>query len=159
MNAVVDDTILAMLRLVYRGWSLTQPWATLVAIEAKRFETRSRRVSYRGPIAIHASMGFPSSCRQLCYQQPFANALARSGYNTPDDLPLGQVLAVVRIIDCVCTNEFKPAPHTDEYQFGDYSKNRYAIHLDEVIQLKPFPAKGMLGLWKLPRAITEADLA
>ena len=32
-----------------------QPWATLVALEAKRIETRSWRTSYRWPLAIHAS--------------------------------------------------------------------------------------------------------
>lgn len=159
MNTAVDDSLIKMLALVERGWSLMQPWATLVSVEAKRFETRSRAVNYRGPVAIHASLGFPTAYRQLCYQQPFAGALARAGYNSPDDLPLGKVLSVVRIIDCVSTNYYKPARHTDEYQFGNYSADRFAIHLDNVVRLKPFPAKGMLGLWRLQRPITLEDLA
>lgn len=34
--------------------TLMQPWATLVAIGAKRLETRSWSTNYRGPLAIHA---------------------------------------------------------------------------------------------------------
>lgn len=37
--------------------TLTQPWATLVAIGAKRIETRSWATRYRGPLAIHAAKG------------------------------------------------------------------------------------------------------
>lgn len=42
-----------------KALSLTQPWATLVAIGAKKIETRSWSTSYRGPVAIHASKGYP----------------------------------------------------------------------------------------------------
>lgn len=38
-----------------KALSLTQPWASLVAVGAKRIETRSWRTSYRGPLAIHAA--------------------------------------------------------------------------------------------------------
>lgn len=37
--------------------TLTEPWATLVAIGAKQIETRSWPTSYRGPVAIHAAKG------------------------------------------------------------------------------------------------------
>jgi activating signal cointegrator 1 len=35
--------------------SICQPWATLIVIGAKRFETRSWKTDYRGILAIHAS--------------------------------------------------------------------------------------------------------
>jgi hypothetical protein len=40
-----------------KGLTLTQPWATLVAIGAKRIETRSWPTRYRGLLAIHAGAG------------------------------------------------------------------------------------------------------
>ncbi len=40
-----------------RTLTLTQPWATLVALGAKTIETRSWQTSYRGPLAIHAGQG------------------------------------------------------------------------------------------------------
>ena len=43
-----------------KALTLTQPWATLIAVGAKRIETRSWGTSYRGRIAIHAAKGFAS---------------------------------------------------------------------------------------------------
>ncbi len=58
-----------------KALTLTQPWATLVAIGAKCIETRSWRTSYRGPLAIHAAKGFPKAAWNLCLGQPFKSAL------------------------------------------------------------------------------------
>lgn len=38
--------------------TLWQPWASLVAWEEKRIETRSWSTSYRGPLVIHAAKRF-----------------------------------------------------------------------------------------------------
>lgn len=58
-----------------KALSLTQPWATLVAIGAKRLETRSWSTTYRGPLAIHAAKRFPRNCQELVLHEPFASAL------------------------------------------------------------------------------------
>jgi hypothetical protein len=36
--------------------TIIQPWATLIALGEKKFETRSWTTKYRGPLAIHAGM-------------------------------------------------------------------------------------------------------
>lgn len=46
--------------------TLTQPWASLIAIGAKTLETRSWRTGYRGPLAIHYA---------LCHMEPFRSVL------------------------------------------------------------------------------------
>lgn len=38
-----------------RGFTVTQPWATSIALGHKRIETRSWHTRYRGLIAIHAA--------------------------------------------------------------------------------------------------------
>lgn len=38
-----------------KALTLRQPWASLVAVGAKRIETRSWLTKYRGPLAIHAA--------------------------------------------------------------------------------------------------------
>jgi eukaryotic-like serine/threonine-protein kinase len=43
--------------------SLHQPGATLLTLGAKRYETRSWRTEYRGPLLIHASVSFPPAAR------------------------------------------------------------------------------------------------
>jgi activating signal cointegrator 1 len=58
-----------------KALSLTQPWATLVAIGAKCIETRTWHTFYTGTVAIHASKGFPRDARVRCGQPPFIEHL------------------------------------------------------------------------------------
>lgn len=152
--------------------SLTQPWATLVAIGAKRIETRSWRTNYRGRIAIHAAKGFPKWARDVCLTQPFDPVLRAAGFwrrampgeEWKDILPLGAVIAtcdLVRIVptraltsrelrwDSPIERRYSYELTEDEEAFGDYSEGRYAWLLDNVESLaEPIPARGALGLWE-----------
>jgi activating signal cointegrator 1 len=162
--------------------TLTQPWATLVAIGAKRIETRSWATSYRGPLAIHAAtslkpVGGRLGLHALCGTPPFCDVLLAAGYSAmlvpAWGLPLGAIVAVRELIDCVPTQhpgaanapgkpwfvgaqkgvgqhyyEVPPPLDSDEYAFGDYSAGRYAWLLDGSGALaEPIPARGALGLW------------
>jgi len=141
---------------VTHALSLTQPWATLVAIGAKRYETRSWQTSRRGWIAIHAAKGFPGWCQELCYQQPFAAHLAAAGYNSPKDLPRGDVIALAQLGACISTNQWTPDEGSAEYEFGDYSGDRFAWQFDDIRRLTdPFHARGALGIWTLPQGIRK----
>lgn len=59
--------------------TLTQPWATLVAIGAKQIETRTWETLYRGPLAIHAAKGYGKgglkAHKELCGSEPFCSIL------------------------------------------------------------------------------------
>jgi hypothetical protein len=145
--------------VVERAISLTQPWATLMALDAKRVETRCWNTNYRGWVAIHSAKSFPMECQRLCYRMPFARALTEC--NTSDDLPLGQILAVTEIYDCQPTNlHGRYCMLHDERDFGDYSPGRYMIFTRGVRRLKqPILIRGALSIWRLQRPITEADLA
>ena len=93
-----------------KGLTLTQPWATLIAIGAKRIETHSWQTSYRGLLAIHAGQGLGpvggmKGLHRLCGREPFASVLAANGYSAhlmpAWGLPRGCIVAVARLIDCV----------------------------------------------------------
>jgi hypothetical protein len=135
--------------------TLTQPWATLLAIGAKQIETRSWWTSYRGLLAIHAAKGYPPACRNLCLSQPFLAALRRGGlfqfgvwHPSNNDLPLGAVIAVARLVDCVPTSQIVDEISEQERAFGDYAPGRYAWLLSDVHALPvPIHATGRLGLW------------
>ena len=145
--------------VVERAISLMQPWATLMAIDAKRVETRSWSTNFRGWVAIHTSKRFPMECRALCYRMPFARAL--SEYNIPEDLPRGQIIAVTEIIGCRRTDGVKYRTDLSEMEraFGDYSPGRYAIFTAGVRRLKtPITIRGALSIWRLPSPIMEHDL-
>lgn len=142
---------------VHKAISLTQPWATLVATGAKAWETRSWSTKYRGWLAIHASKGFPKPCRELCSGGRFYPVLRQHGYDGWAGLPLGQVLCIAYLSDCVSTNNWVPDEASNEYAFGDYSRNRYAWKFDAIVGVKPFAAKGALSIWQLPNPITDEN--
>lgn len=141
--------------------TLTQPWATLVACGTKKIETRSWKTNYRGALAIHAAKGFPESAQQICLTEPFASVLKRQTSirviwdraRQRSDFPLGQVIALCELTDCVQILEGGSiAQEEPEHSFGDYTYGRYAWLLENIQAIQPIPMRGALGLW-------ETDLA
>jgi activating signal cointegrator 1 len=151
-----------------RGLSLTQPWASLVALGAKKIETRSWSTPYRGLIAIHASKTFPGWAKEYCWQAPFLKHLRQKKAGHGDvrsvinDLPLQKIVAVAQLTDCLPTttgallslHDQQPVKGSEEYAFGDYSAGRYMWLLSNVIALpEPIECKGALSLWEVPLEI------
>lgn len=145
-----------------KALTLTQPWATLMALQQKRIETRSWRTDYRGELVIHAAKGFPKWARALCDLEPFCTSL---GYRSASSLPLSQGLCVVRLVGCYRTDELHKLafelgrkPDAKEIAFGDYSEGRYAWLTEYLRPLLPGESvKGALGLWDWnPQEIAES---
>lgn len=132
--------------------SLTQPFATLVAIGAKRIETRSWSPFglVRGDrLAIHASKSFPQSARDLCGEEPFWGELWRSG-NVRDwrELPLGAAVATVQFNGALPTDAVFDLSD-EEAAFGNFAVGRFAWLLSEPRLIDPpVPARGRLGVWE-----------
>lgn len=129
--------------------SLWQPWAQLVALGAKRIETRSWAITYRGPIAIHAAKHFGQFERRQCWEPGFYEQLVRFSAQV-EELPLGAVVAVADVVDCVPTEKLiaSGGVSRQELQFGDYRPERWGWVLENVIALDaPVPAAGKQGLW------------
>jgi len=97
--------------------SLWQPWATLVAIGAKQYETRSWSTKYRGLLAIHAAKRFDEVQKAYCEQEPFCSALLAGGFSMKN-LPLGGILAVVKLVDITKT-ELTREINKRELAFGN----------------------------------------
>jgi hypothetical protein len=136
--------------------TLTQPWATLVAVGVKRIETRSWTTKYRGPIAIHAAKGFPKWAREFTLE-PECYEAVRGRSDGP--YVLGAVLATATLVDVLPTvsvgclsgvfDDYPELKTIREMSFGDYSEGRYGWVLENVQQLPmPIEAKGALGLWE-----------
>ena len=154
--------------------TILQPYASLIACGAKQIETRSWATKYRGPIAIHAGKQWEMYRREITYREPFHSALwpnmtkdemALNGYGRTKLLPLGVVIAIADLVDClkvigrvslkigdekriaaVLENGVKV--FGNELEFGDYTIDRYAWILANVRRMKPIPAKGMQRLWE-----------
>lgn len=122
--------------------TITQPWATLIALGHKRIETRSWVTNYRGPIAIHAAKGFPVSARRFA-------EIERSIGRVPASLPCGAVVATARLVDVRPTWEVVAIISGLERHLGNYSAGRFAFVLEEVVVFtEPVPVRGALGLWE-----------
>lgn len=155
-----------------KGITLTQPWASLVAIGAKHVETRCWATSYRGPIVIHAAKGLPR--KNLGTEADGLVGLSEKLHTPPfdafdlvaEEMPLGAIIATTELLACVRMDELRATlempqfadwkPATYERAFGDYSHGRYAWLLGDVEPLaEPIPIRGALGLWNVPEDILE----
>jgi len=150
--------------------TIYQPWASLIAVGAKRFETRSWKTDYRGMIAIHAAKKPFSNGSWLDRElHPFANALGLPDIYSFDALPLGAVIATAELVGIweigagrdVCTGsksaDFKKNGQRYEISrleecFGDWTPGWYAWELANVMpEDEPIPARGQQGLWEWNR--------
>jgi hypothetical protein len=151
-----------------KGLTLTQPWATLIALGEKRIETRSWSTNYRGPVAIHAAKGLAEpvcnedGLRYFVDSHPFGEALGRHGITVAEQLPRAAVLATAHLLACLPTArlgtlmrelpelaDFEPAEH--ERAFGNYEPGRYAwLFTDLSVFSEPIPYRGAQGLWEVP---------
>lgn len=84
--------------------TLHQPYPSLIAHGVKRWETRTWKTSYRGPLAIHASKRLYTAADKHADPDLFFAAhdvleLERSGgvYG----LPYGEVVTVAQLTDCI----------------------------------------------------------
>lgn len=163
-----------------KGLTLTQPWASLVAIGAKQFETRSWSTLYRGPIAIHAGKGLgglgqgATDCDldRLCAMDPFDSVLgAHFGIETwwedPQRFPLprGAIVAVAELVYCLPTEEVAAdlevnalagADGTHELAFGNYGPGRFAWRFASVrglavpVEIPKGAVRDYRGVWDVP---------
>jgi hypothetical protein len=142
--------------------SLWQPWATLISVGAKRIETRGRRTSVRGLIAIHAAKKWTAELRAICRREPFKTVLPPGFSYGP---PLGKIMVVARLIECVeirYSKQFKIGwtssvpPIEPELSFGDYTPGRFAWMLTDIVKLPvPLPWRGAQGWFDVPDDILE----
>lgn len=149
-----------------RAVSLWQPWATLIAIGAKRFETRDWPTDHVGPLAIQATKSIPDEYREsierLLRTRAFVDVLEPLGYHTLADFPMGKIVAITTLDRCLRVTPMVrgmvqgngEARGVDEIAYGDYAEGRYAWALGEPIELKrPVDCRGDRKLWEVPDEI------
>jgi hypothetical protein len=147
--------------IVVKALSLWQPWASLMAIGAKRNETRSRRWNYTGDLAICSALfiwrdrvpdeAMPALARL------WENRAQFPGYHSNvkdlyDSLPFGKVLCVVHCNGVQPSHLFGEAELTQqEFELGDYSANRWIYPTGLLRRLvEPVAVRGHQGLFDLP---------
>lgn len=146
-----------------RGLSLTQPWATLVAIGAKKIETRGWRTNYRGWLAIHATKTMSADDIRATQDALFQRALTPEIREAIRQPVRSAIVAVARLVECRWTGTWNdPTPDwvrelsLQEKAFGNFSGGRLGWFLEDVSALQePVPARGHQSLWALPTDVLE----
>jgi hypothetical protein len=126
-----------------KALSLWEPWAMLIALQLKRFETRSWSTTYRGPIAIHAAKKWNRSLRTTCKH------IMRHYDVNLDSPPLGAFVAIAELVEIYPTARIRDTLSLQERDFGDYSSNRFAWQLENIQAIESVPARGYQGIWNL----------
>ncbi|MFV0353479.1 MAG: hypothetical protein ACK5JF_14430 [Oscillospiraceae bacterium] len=152
--------------------TIWQPWASLLACGAKKFETRPWATKYRGPIAIHAAATpFKRIIKKIfpLHEWEYApdySAKRRfvkrvSKFVDIDSLCYGAIIATGELMGCYKIGDsskgsylldypFAPVSFADEKElmFGDWTPGRYAWEITNVKILdNPIPEKGAQRLW------------
>ena len=133
-----------------RALTLYQPWASLIAVGAKRIETRGHRapavIRNGHRFAIHAGKTLVTDLGP----EFDARVAAWLGPHWKVDLPRGAVLATAVLADTVLMEEhnWREWPDGDEREFGEYAPGRWMWRLTEVERVDPpVSARGKQGLW------------
>mgnify|MGYP000870274289 CR=1 FL=1 len=140
-----------------RALTIRQPWATLLLLGVKHWETRSWRTDYRGPLAIHAAQAgewIGSSALRRLEQRldlPPTSLMER-------DYPLGAIIGLLELHECLA---FAHLPlrrlSKRERQLGFWSGEGYAWDFmgqgKAALLAEPIPCGGKQGLWTPSDAI------
>jgi hypothetical protein len=97
---------------------------------------------------------------QLCAQAPFDAALAESGFDDPDTLPFGAVIAIVDLTLILrCDGSALSSCSESEAAFGDFRAGRFMWELRNVRRLRrPLPTRGYQKVWNLSEPLSERAL-
>lgn len=121
-----------------RALSIRQPWAWAIAAGHKRVENRSWRVSYRGPLAIHAA--------RVLEAQAYARCERLAGRRVPSNLALGAIVAVAHLVDIVMRSD------------DPWFEGPWGWVLDDVMPICPVMCPGQQQLFTLPDDVEQAVL-
>jgi activating signal cointegrator 1 len=136
---------------VCRAISLWQPWASLWIAGPKLHETRHWPTKYRGRLYVHAAKRpirraeLSPELIEIC-EEEFGEAFTKA-------LPLGQVIGIVNLIDCIQVQSEGPMPPDITIQdlaCGDFSPGRYLWKRGpNPTPIGPWPYKGKQGFFRV----------
>jgi hypothetical protein len=156
--------------MIWRGLTLTEPWATLVALGEKEWETRSWSTPYRGWVAIHAASRMPQYAVNAVLSYPFLETLVQHGVletmngaraiegRIRQQFPRGVIVGIAKLVEVEPTIAVVKRISGKEQRFGDYSSGRWAFRFVGAQRLaKPIVCSGALSMWRVKPEI-EAQL-
>lgn len=122
--------------------TIQEPWASLIAANIKKIETRSWPCYEYGDLYIHAGLSKikPSEARRWEMQKLI-----------PTAPHYGEIFIKTTLSECVLITE-KYARQIEEsdplcYSCGNFTPGRYAWVLSNIETIEPIKVRGKLGIW------------
>jgi hypothetical protein len=148
-----------------RAISLDEPWASLMAHDLKRIETRGRPTNVRGELAIHATLR-PPDFEVINRLQSITGLNELNPIKYAVTWGCGEILCVLNLFDCQPVEEIEK-DFNDligdgiaaywEKEFGNYGPGRFGWLTKDVKKLlKPVRCKGKQGFFFLPSEVETA---
>jgi activating signal cointegrator 1 len=149
MTMIKSITILSLLEGVSkeanvedRALSIKMPWLELILSGKKDIEVRTWTTKYRGPVWLHAGKSVDKS------------QASRWDFK---DLPTGAYLGQSNLADVIEFDakswESLRSRHLNE---GDFQPGLYGWVFKDSKRIKPYPAPGKLGLYKLSPELVKS---
>jgi len=133
--------------------TIHEPFASAIVYGYKKYETRTRKTNYRGPLAIHASKKFNNDrfieTTMVPWNEHIILPLSRRYNGVGEaDFHKGVILAVVTLVDCIeMDSDLIDAQSDLERSLGDWELGNYAYKLENIQLLKtPYKINGKQGL-------------
>lgn len=146
--------------------TLYEPFASLMAIGAKKNETRPVRTNHRGDIRIHAAKKRPHYSWEVF--RDASTEFEKRGIKD-GQFQFGCIIAIVDLFDVQPAEHFTDATtnpnwkpgmiclNSEEIVFGDYTAGRWIYQTRNLRRLKtPIPCKGFQCIgWTVPEEIEK----
>ena len=134
--------------MMIKAITVWQPWATLIAEGVKEYETRSWEPSAEG-VFVSNVIGIHAAKRPVVQEE--LDEIVRRAHLTSrpiEELPLGAMVAVVRLEAVWNTEDQHRFVTLKEVTCGDWSDDRFAWRLEVIRRLhRPVPIEGKQRFW------------
>lgn len=134
--------------------TLHQPFASLVVLSYKQFETRAWTTPHRGPLLIHAGANTSTAGISKSRWNRLSEFLRDQGYEGVNNLPKAAIIGMVNVVDITkCYDLFDHEtgqfiPDAREIELGAWECNTYAWLLENPVAFEePIPMPGSPGIW------------
>ena len=148
---------------ILKAITLHQPWASFMALNLKKNETRGKPWSYLGRVAIASAKSEPREYREMMvdpslpYRSIFRTLLRKCGAAATDEnilhtflgMPRGEVVCLVDKVGCVRSEDIRDSVEILEAALGNYDDGRFIYVTTNLVVLPPgIPATGAKqGVW------------
>ncbi len=140
-----------------KALSICQPYAMLIVLGLKHYETRKWTTGHRGKLVVHAGKTYSSRELEVAYHPLIATALKNAGFYSFKDLPRGALIGEVVLTRVHLAEEVVDILSDIDRLAGNYTPRHSAFRLEKPRRYKnPVPCPGNINLWNVPSFSAKA---